>query len=87
MLLFLVVSFVLAVVGYFAWKSAQPTPVLKLKDGAKQAVAAAKDIADVNNDGKVNVQDALQVVKNAKAEVKRAKKKYGGKVKKKKTEN
>lgn len=84
MLIGIVTVICLGVVAYFAWKSVQPTPVLKIKDGAKQAVAAAKNVADVNNDGKVNVKDAIHVAQNVKAEVKRAKKKYGGKVKKKK---
>lgn len=83
MLFWFTLLLVVVTVGYFAWKSTQPTPALKIKDGFKQAAEAAKDVADVNDDGKVNFQDAVQVVHNAKAEVKRAKKKYGGKVKKK----
>jgi hypothetical protein len=81
----LVISAVCAVV-YFAWKSAQPKPILKIKEGVQQTVATTKKIVDVNNDGKVDVRDAAKIVTNIKSETKRAKKKYGGKVKKKKTE-
>jgi polyhydroxyalkanoate synthesis regulator phasin len=80
----------LAILGYYAWKVNQPAPLVKIKETAKitatVAKEVAKDIVDVNNDGKVNLQDAAQVVKNVKAEVKRAKRKYGGKVKKKASE-
>jgi uncharacterized protein (UPF0333 family) len=94
---FITLVVMLAVVAYFARKSSQPSPILKIKDGAHQAVASAKNVADVNNDGKVTVADAVEVVQNIKAEAKRAvknvkaetaraKRKYGGKVKKKKAE-
>jgi hypothetical protein len=75
-----------AVVGYFAYKSTEPTPALKIKSGAKEALESAKasveKVADVNKDGKVDIKDAVAAVQNVKAEVKRVKKKYGGKVKK-----
>lgn len=86
LILFIAAVALFAVVAYFARKSSQPSPILKIKDGAHQAVAAAKNVADVNNDGKVTVADAIEVVKNVKAEATRAKRKYGGKVKKKKAE-
>jgi methyl-accepting chemotaxis protein len=97
LILFIAAVALFAVVAYFARKSSQPSPILKIKDGAHQAVAAAKNVADVNNDGKVTVADAIEVVQNVKAEAKRAvknfkaetaraKRKYGGKVKKKKAE-
>jgi hypothetical protein len=77
---------VLVVVGYFAFKSTEETPALKIKSGAKEAIDSAKagleKVADVNKDGKVDMKDAMAAVQNVKAEVKRVKKKYGGKVKK-----
>ena len=91
----------LALATVFAWKNTKSAPVsglkLKIKDGADKAISTAKDIADVNNDGKVDFADAVAAVKNVEAETKRvvksakaqagkAKKKYGGKVKKQKPE-
>lgn len=43
-----------------------------------------KDIADVNNDGKVTTSDAAAAIDEAKKAVKKVRKKYGGKVKKSK---
>jgi hypothetical protein len=97
MLIAILVLAALAAVGFFAWKSSQPTPIMKIKDGAHTAVEVVKKAADVNNDGKVTVADAVavaknvktqtkRVVKNVKAEAGRAKRKYGGKVNKKKVE-
>lgn len=87
MIWFLLIA-ALAVVGYFAFKSTEPTPTLKMKAGAKEAIDSAKagleKVADVNKDGKVDMKDAIAAVENVKAEVKRTKKKYGGKVKKSK---
>ena len=96
MLWFLIIV-ALAVVMFFAWKSSEPTPALKIKAGAKEALDSAKaeleKVADVNKDGKVDFQDAVAAAQNVKKEVvkdvaivkeevKKVKKKYGGKVKK-----
>lgn len=87
MLIGFVLLAIVAVCGFYAWHSSQPTFTSKVKDGAEKTVEKAKDVADVNNDGKVSLQDAVQVAKNVKAEAGRVKRKYGGKVKKaKKTE-
>jgi hypothetical protein len=86
MLLWVITVVAFSAVIYFALKSTQPSPALKIKDGTQKMVVTVKDVVDVNNDGKVNVKDAVQVAKNVKAEATRAKKKYGGKVKKKKSE-
>jgi len=65
----------LALATFFAWKNTKSAPVsglkLKIKDGADKAISTAKDIADVNNDGKVDFADAVAAVKNVEAETKR----------------
>jgi F0F1-type ATP synthase membrane subunit b/b' len=48
----------------------------------KAMTEKAKDVADVNNDGKVDMKDAMAAVAEVQKEVKKVKKKYGGKVKK-----
>jgi hypothetical protein len=85
-MLFGIIVIVLAVVTYFAWKSVQPSPILKIKDTAKTVVNTAKDIVDVNNDGKVNLADAVATVntvkKTGKKVVKKTVKKISGAKKK-----
>jgi hypothetical protein len=86
---------IVSVIGWFAWKSKAATPTEKVKEGAKQAVTEAKEVvvhvtekakkvADVNNDGKVDLQDVVAAAENVKKEVGRQKRKYGGRVKKEK---
>jgi len=48
----------------------------------KAMTEKAKDVADVNNDGKVDMKDAMAAVAEVQKEVKKVRKKYGGKVKK-----
>lgn len=84
---------IVSVIAWFAWKSKAATPTEKVKDGAKQAATEAKEVvthvaekakkvADVNNDGKVDLKDVLAATENVKKEVTRQKRKYGGRVKK-----
>lgn len=84
---------IVSVIAWFAWKSKAATPAEKVKDGAKQAATEAKEavvhvaekakkVADVNNDGKVDLKDVLAATDNVKKEVGRQKRKYGGRVKK-----
>jgi hypothetical protein len=98
----------LAAVTFFMWKKTKTPSGLKLKiqDKTEKVMSTAKDIVDVNNDGKVNFTDVLatielvesgtkRAVKSAKISARdvrrdvqegKAKKKYGGKVKKSKSE-
>ena len=48
----------------------------------KAMTEKAKDVAGVNNDGKVDMKDAMAAVAEVQKEVKKVRKKYGGKVKK-----
>lgn len=48
----------------------------------KAMTEKAKEVADVNHDGKIDIQDAVAAVAEVKKEVKKVRKKYGGKVKK-----
>lgn len=73
MTLFLVFIVVACVIGLFAWKLSEPTVSIKKTVEKK---------LDVNHDGVINKQDAVKAAENVKAEVGRAKRKYGGKVKK-----
>ena len=86
---------IVSAIAWFAWKSKAATPTEKVKEGAKQAAKEAKEVvihvaekakkvADVNNDGKVDLKDVLAASDNVKKEVSRQKRKYGGRVKKEK---
>jgi hypothetical protein len=79
----------LVVVGviFFVWKKN------KKHDAVVKITEAVEKVADVNNDGKVDLADAFAAVENIKKEVvkdvavanetvKKVRKKYGGKVKK-----
>ena len=48
----------------------------------KAMTEKAKVVADVNHDGKVDMKDAMAAVTEVQKEVKKVRKKYGGKVKK-----
>lgn len=72
MLTFLVVLIVLGMAGIVSWTILNPAPMKK----------KVEKVLDTNKDGVVNKQDAVKVAENVKAEVGRAKRKYGGKVKK-----
>jgi hypothetical protein len=74
-------------VTFFVWKNN------KKHDAVVKVTKAVEKVADVNNDGKVNLADAFAAAENIKKEVvkdvavaketvKKVRKKYGGKVKK-----
>jgi len=71
------IAVVLAAVAYWQFFREEDAPVT-----LKAMTEKAKDLADVNNDGKVDMKDAMAAVAEAKTAVKKVKKKYGGKVKK-----
>jgi len=78
-MIWLAIAVLLAGVFYWTFFREEDAPVT-----LKAMTEKAKDIADVNNDGKVDMKDAKAAVTEAKAAVKKVKKKYGGKVKKSK---
>jgi hypothetical protein len=73
MTLFLIL-FGITIVGYFTWKRFKPAPVLKVETIANETVESAK----------VELEKKDAPIAIVKAEAKRVKKKYGGKVKKEK---
>jgi len=76
-MIWLAIAIVLA--GVFYWT------FLREDEGRvtlKSITEKAKNVADVNKDGQVDVKDAVAAVAEVKKEVKKVKKKYGGKVKK-----
>ena len=86
-MLWLLLLVVVAAVGYFVWKNNKNTAV------AQKVAHVVEKVADVNKDGKVDFKDAVAAAQNVKKEVvkdvaivkeevKKVKKKYGGKVKK-----
>jgi len=78
-MIWLAIAVLLAGVFYWTFLREDEAPVT-LKGVAEKA----KNVADVNKDGKVDAQDVVAVANEAKAAVKKVKKKYGGKVKKNK---
>lgn len=76
-MIWLAIAVALAVVFYMTFFREEDAPVT-----LKAMTEKAKDMADVNNDGKVDMKDAMAAVAEVKKEVKKVKKKYGGKVKK-----
>ena len=76
-MIWLAIAVALAGVFYWTFLREDEAPVT-LKGVAEKA----KNMADVNKDGKVDVKDAMAAVAEVKKEVKKVKKKYGGKVKK-----
>lgn len=73
MLTFLIVLIVLGITSIIAWRVLNPPVVVK---------KTVEKALDVNKDGVIDKKDATKAVENVKAEVGRAKRKYGGKVKK-----
>ncbi len=76
-MIWLAIAVALAVVFYMTFFRQADAPVT-----LKSVTEKAKDIVDVNNDGKIDMKDAMAAVAEVKKEVKKVKKKYGGKVKK-----
>lgn len=76
-MIWLAIAVLLAGVCYWTFFREEDAPIT-----LKAMTEKAKDIADVNNDGKVDMKDAMAAVAEVKKEVKKVKKKYGGKVKK-----
>ena len=76
-MIWLAIALALAGVFYWTFFREEEKPVT-----LKAMTEKAKDLADVNNDGKVDMKDAMAAVAEAKTAVKKVKKKYGGKVKK-----
>ena len=76
-MIWLAIAVLLAGVFYWTFFREEDAPVT-----LKAMTEKAKDMADVNNDGKVDMKDAMAAVAEVKKEVKKVKKKYGGKVKK-----
>jgi len=70
----------LAFIGFITWRQMTAENKAAVKVAAKQAT---KDTFDINDDGKVNLQDVKAAASKAKTAVKRGrpKKNYGGKVK------
>jgi hypothetical protein len=64
---------IIAAVGYVVWKmiTKKETAAEAVTEVAQEAKAVDKDVADVNNDGKVDVKDSVAVVEKVKAEVKK----------------
>jgi len=85
----------LVAVGAFIWWANRDSKLDSNDDGkvdvseakvaVEKAVAEAKNLADVNKDGKVNVADALEAGKKAKAGAKKAAGKAKAAVKKAKS--
>jgi Ca2+-binding EF-hand superfamily protein len=94
----IVVTIVIAVLGYIAWKFwpkadvnndgkvdvADVKTVADVNNDGKVDAADVKAVADVNKDGKVDVADVVEVVKKAKTRAKKVVAKNVAKVKAKK---
>jgi len=76
-MIWLAIAVLLAGVFYWTFLREDEAPVT-----LKSITEKAKNVADVNKDGQVDVKDAVAAVAEVKKEVKKVKKKYGGKVKK-----
>ena len=64
----------LAAVTFFIWKKTKTPSGLKLKiqDKTEKVMSTAKDIVDVNNDGKVSFADVLATIDLVESGTKRA---------------
>jgi hypothetical protein len=69
--------------GYILWK--MMTRGESVQEAVKETVAEAKSAADVNKDGKVDVADAVEVVKKTRAAAKKTGEKVKAATKKTKT--
>ena len=79
--LIILIAVVIVVLGFLIWKSSKPTVsgAHPLDGATKNAVVEA---LDVNKDGKVDVADAVEAVKQVKTKAKTAAKKVVDKTKK-----
>lgn len=80
--LIILIAVVIAVFGFFIWKSSKPTASGShpLDGATKNAVV---EVLDVNKDGKVDIADAVEAVAKVKTKAKSAAKKVVEKTTKK----